>query len=406
MPLRKLLLRILLVSLALAALFGAGGVLLAEFDAMWRVAGTAFWTAVCAAILLGASIAVDRPAARLAGLAGIALVTAQYMVILGLIWEFPPAMAGFDAEDLVFALAWIIPLCGVPAVVFLRMTHAPVTRIAGWTGVVLAAAAFTLLFIGAVGAAMSNSPWYAWDSDLFEIAGGLAMLGPLVVLGLVGAGKGDRMYWRWLGIACSAVALAAWTWGVINNIYEGGELFVALVAVACVVAHAAVMLHIPLTGGSRWLTYATVAAGAATGGAVATAALLIWGEAADDNDPVIELLVRLASAGAVLAGCGTLAVLVLARLTRRMDIPALAVVKLDEASILCPVCRRKQAIALDAESSGSARCLGCGLIMRIRFEEPHCTACDYSLLMFTGDRCPECGAPVEPSPPAPVLTPE
>src|SRR5687768_13859278 len=225
MPLRKLLLRVLLASLALAALFGAAGVLLAEFDAMWRVAGTAFWTAVCAAILLGASVAVDRPAARLAGLVGIALVTAEYLVILGLIWEFLPSLAGLDIEDLLFALAWIIPLCGVPAVVSLRMTHAPVTRIAGWTGVGLAVAAFVLLVIGAVGGAMSNSPWYAWDSDLFEIAGGLGMLGPLIVLSLVGAGKWDRHYWRWIGVACAASAFVAWTYGAVNNIYSGGELF-------------------------------------------------------------------------------------------------------------------------------------------------------------------------------------
>jgi hypothetical protein len=220
------------------------------------------------------------------------------------------------------------------------------------------------------------------------------MLGPLVVLGLVGAGKGDRMYWRWIGIACAAVAFMAWTWGVVHDIYEGGELFVALVAVACVVAHAAVMLHIPLEGGARWLTWATVAAGALTGGAVAAAALLIWGEVSDDDDPVIELLVRLASAGAVLAGCGTLAVLVLARLTRKIPIPAQAVVKLTEATVLCPVCHRKQAVELGKGSAGAARCGGCGLIMRVRFEEPHCPTCDYSLLMFTGERCPECGTPV------------
>jgi hypothetical protein len=393
MPLRKLLLRVLLVSLALAAVFGAGGVLLAEFDAIWRIAWTAFWTAISAGIMLLASLAVDRPAARLAGLAALALVTAEYLVILGVMWEVPPDFAGVDWEDLLISLAWIIPLCGIPAVVCLRMTQSGVTRVAGWVGVVLASAAFGLLLAAAFGEAMSSS-WYLWESDLFEIAGGLGMLGPLAVLSLVGAGRGDRLYWRWIGVACATAAFFAWTWGVIYDIREGGEPFVAMVAVACVVAHAAVLVHIPLAGAARWLTWATIASGALTGGAVATAALLIWGEVSDDDDPVVELLVRLASAGAVLAGCGTLAVLVLSRLTRKVSIPAQAVVNLTEATVLCPVCHRKQAIKLGAGSAGSARCGGCGLIVRVRFEEPHCPTCDYSLLMFTGDRCPECGTPV------------
>jgi hypothetical protein len=51
MALRKLLLRIVFGSLALAALVGAGAVVFAGHDTLWRIVGTCFATAAGALLL-------------------------------------------------------------------------------------------------------------------------------------------------------------------------------------------------------------------------------------------------------------------------------------------------------------------------------------------------------------------
>ncbi len=389
--LRKVLLRVLLWSLGLSALFGAAGVLLAEMESAWRIAATTMWTALCAGVMLICSVLADRPNGRRAGLLGMAAVVIEYVAILALIWRVArPFFAGrFDFEEFIVLEAWFLLLCTIPAMIFLWMSQTAVGRVAGWTGVALAAGAFCLLTVAAWTEAQRGALLpQMWD--YYKIASALAGIGPLAVLALVGAGTGDRQHWRWAGVACAAGAFAIVTWAILGDIHGEGHVVVMLIAAACVVAHANVLLHVPIPASQRWLVLGTIAAGALTGGVViADAAARLW-DIYDSSAVEHELALRLAGAAAVLAGCGTLAMLVVARLTRKPEMPEIADIHLEEATIICPLCRHKQKVPLDGWR-GAARCGGCGLRMNLGFHAPRCAGCEYSLLMFTGDRCPECG---------------
>jgi ssDNA-binding Zn-finger/Zn-ribbon topoisomerase 1 len=80
-----------------------------------------------------------------------------------------------------------------------------------------------------------------------------------------------------------------------------------------------------------------------------------------------------------------MALLVLTRLNRRVDFEP-ASPELSEMTVVCPRCRRKQAVPI-----GNSACEACGLRISIRIEDPRCPQCEYLLYGLTSDRCPECG---------------
>ena len=99
----------------------------------------------------------------------------------------------------------------------------------------------------------------------------------------------------------------------------------------------------------------------------------------------IDVLGRIAAAAGIVAGCGTLALCVLARINRKVDYEQLSP-ELMEMVVICPRCGKKQSV-----SFGGAVCAVCKLRISIRIEEPRCPKCDYLLYGLTSDRCPECG---------------
>jgi len=116
------------------------------------------------------------------------------------------------------------------------------------------------------------------------------------------------------------------------------------------------MVRVPLRPGQRWLLWGTIGAAIATGVFVDLARITHpWQE---------DILGRLAGAAAIIAGCGTLALLVLAKINRRAGPSAAAVSELRAISVTCPRCHDKQTIAI-----GEARCRNCGLVIQVRVEE-------------------------------------
>jgi hypothetical protein len=78
-----------------------------------------------------------------------------------------------------------------------------------------------------------------------------------------------------------------------------------------------------------------------------------------------ELLGRLAGPAAIIAGCGTLALLILAKINQRFVPVATALADLREITLTCPRCQAKQTIAI-----GSGECEACGLLIQVRVHEP------------------------------------
>jgi hypothetical protein len=73
------------------------------------------------------------------------------------------------------------------------------------------------------------------------------------------------------------------------------------------------------------------------------------------------MLGRLAGAAAIVAGCGTLALLVLARVNRRAPLAEFSGPDVRQVTLVCPRCRRKQTIPIE-----SGTCAACGLGIAVR----------------------------------------
>jgi len=177
--------------------------------------------------------------------------------------------------------------------------------------------------------------------------------------------------------------LAALTMWLIH-LWKGGggheNIFAMIVALGAVPAHANLCLLVPLKIGQRWLAITTVIGG------IVTAALIVTCVIMRTND--WDAMTRLAGAAAIITFCGSLALLVLARLNRGVDIDAGSMPLID-MTIVCPRCQKKQTAAI-----GGTACSGCGLRINITVEEPRCPQCGYLTYMLQGNDCPECGATI------------
>ena len=386
MALRKLLIRVMLWSLGLTALAGAAAALFSAGDVGWRIVATGVITAVAAGFMLPFSILADKPQARREGLLGMALVVLEFVGALGLIWEVFEGLGAWDLEVKVGATMAFVAMTALPAILFLRFASMPSAGAAGRTGLALSAVVFVLLMLGTWAGRV-------WDEEeFFGTAGVVAGLGLLAVASLAGVGTAPRRPWRWVGVLASVAATAMAVYAIWAHIQSGSGVFAVVVSVAAVVAHANVCLFVPLTPSQKWVRVVTILA------AIATAALVDALVLAEDHHFDLPLGANLAAAAGIVASCGSLALLVLARLNRHLDrVPVLSEVR--ELTVICPGCERKQTLGV-----GDSACPTCGLKFHIRLEEPRCANCDYLLFKLDSDRCPECGMPVrgDPAAPAPV----
>jgi hypothetical protein len=373
MPVRSVLLRVLFWSLAVAAVFGACGILLGSHEAMGRVAVTSIATAFAALFLLGASSTMDKPVARPAAFLAAALIVVEYLLILGAIWETGAIFGGGPYEESLWLTIIFLGLVAVPAIAFMRMATGIAAVMAGRAGLALAVVELLMLLVVAWG----QSPW----GNVEELAGWLPLYSLLVVICLIGHGLKPRRRWRWVGVIAAGLGFLIIAYGVINEIHSDGKIVVYITCVAAVIAHANIVLLCPLQPAQRWLRWSTIGAGAATTLFVALATY-----AGQNGDGVMP---RLAGASGIIAGCGTLALVILARLNRRFVISPDAMTGVSQVTLFCPVCRKKQTLAL-----GGAPCSECRALIRVTVEEPKCATCGYSLLMLQSGICPECGTAV------------
>ena len=344
---RKVLLRVVFWALGLAACFGAAGVIFAGHDTLWRVVGTCAATAAGALLMLGASRQLDQETTWLPGVMAAALVVAEYIAALGQIWELFGKAQEPAALTMVFLAATALPAIGC-----LGLMKRPSSALSARLGLFASAAVYVLLMVGTWGGWLGAVRAERWHS----LGLSLAAFAALALLCLIGAGT-DRRHWRWLGVAAAGAAFSLSAYAILLDLHETSAIFVCAVSVAAVAAHANALSSCPLKPGQRWLLWGTVGAGLATGGFVDLARITSpWHE---------EMLGRLAGATAIVAGCGTLALLVLARINQRVGPVATTLAALREVRLTCPRCRSRETIAL-----GSGKCGACGLLIQVRVQEP------------------------------------
>ncbi|MCH8879125.1 MAG: hypothetical protein IID34_04495 [Planctomycetes bacterium] len=381
MELRRLLLRIMLWSLGFAALTGVGAILLQGGDLTWRVVATGLVTAAAAGLLMACSKMVDREKTRSAGLLGMCGVIAEFVMALLMIWEAIQALFGVNMERRVGLTMLHVGLCLPVAVVLLQQIQRERTRWLARVGAVFCAIVLALLLVGV----WNPTRWPRFDYDWWKSAGAVSIYGLLVVLCLVDAGTPRWRRWRWMGVAAAGVAATMWLYDIWigSGSDPGFVIFVTLTCAAAVIAHASLASLCPLTAGQRWMLWGTVAAATLTAG---LADLLIVGDRLlhfTRNET--SFLWRGTGASGILAGCGTLALVVLAALNREIDYEPGSKEMLS-LFLTCPRCGKKQNVAI-----GEANCVACDLRISTRIEEPRCRKCGYLLYKLTSDRCPECG---------------
>ena len=382
MPLRKVLLKGMLWSLAFAAVTGVLAVLTRGGDLAWRVVGTGVTTALACGLMLSISPLIDREKTRLAGLLGMVSVIIEFIMAMLLIWEVPASLWGVSWEEEIGLTMAFFGMSAIATGGLMKLQLESYGLTAGQVGVPVTLIAFVVFMVG-VWAPHRATVQHDW----WETGGALCLCGGLTVLALIGVGTGDRRAWRWAGVVASVIACALWLINIWVGVGSdpGFVVFCTLLSVAAVVAHANLSLMCPLTDTQRWVRSGTIAAAIIAGGTidlmVVEHKLLSIG--VDD-----DLLGRIAGAAGIVAGCGTLALCVLARINRKVDYERLSP-ELTEMVVVCPRCGKRQSIRL-----GDSVCTVCSLRISTRIEEPRCPKCDYLLYALTSDRCPECGTAI------------
>lgn len=388
---QKSLLRFMLWTLALGGALGAITVLTGGGTTLWRVTATTILTAVCIGVMIPLLRLGDRQPLRTSSIIGLCIVPAQFLLVLGAIWDVPRLLfsAGLN-DELVFTALYLL-FCGPPAMIFARLRSFPTARIAANVGLVLTCVTLLFLIGGAWSdAASSLSGRISLEREFYETAGVWAGVGLLLVASLaqIHEFRSDAtlaVLVRVVGVAASATTIVILTLAIWNDWSGDSTLVRYLLTAAALAAHGNICMLVPLAGIHQWLRIGAILSAVATGvsinvGYVGGSGLYFAGDFHE----------RLTGASGVLAACLTLALAVVTAMNRRAARTPKQVGEVNEIVLFCPGCGRKRLLPV-----GESSCPECRLLFRISLEEPHCPQCDYLLFRTTSDRCPECGLQID-----------
>lgn len=374
--LRKIILRVLLWSLGIGAAVGVVAVLVGGDEIFARIIATAFATSGAALLLWPMANMIDHDDSRPAGIFGMMFVIVEFILVLTLVWVFETFLDHQFSERL-FGSIWALLFTGLTAIVCLRLMAATGGRVAGIVGAALCAVV-TVLFLGGV--------WIggSFDDELFESGATLACYGALASLCLIGIGTNDRRHWRWVGVATAVLMAGA----LLKHIWFGGDSgpigITLLTCTSFMAAYSNIILLIPLKQNQRWLRIGTMVAVAAT-----LTLITVMVIAEDDWDIGDSIVARLIGATGIVGAFGTLALGVLARINRKVEV-VVEDKQLTQITLRCPRCSKRQTLPI-----GKGACEQCRLVIEVRVSEPLCHGCGYNLSMSEADNCPECGTAIQ-----------
>lgn len=278
--------KVMLGSLAMAAILGVAGVLFAKMDVVWRVTGTALLTSVSAALLWQAAVRLEqnRTAMKVAQ-AGVVLF---YVFALGGIWDF-----GHAERCWLTAVICLSTLSVAAGGWSLR--HQPDYRHAG--------------LLATVAAVLSGICWLfgVWVGDSFDLTFRFPFIGFAVAgwsagaaVCLIGVGTVPVRPWRWIGVVATVVGFLLSIYAIYHEWTESISdwIFVAA-SVVVVVMHA--VLCIAIRSAPARLPVRTIAIIATIATAVFCDLIMLLEFGRND------LLVRLATASGIVASASTIA---------------------------------------------------------------------------------------------------
>ena len=146
--------------------------------------------------------------------------------------------------------------------------------------------------------------------------------------------------------------------------------------VTCSIAHTCLLGRVRHCTANIWIVRGTIICIWVVAGIFSGAVLV---------DDLSEFAARLLGAAGVLDACGSLTLVILARLKGVGTIEHLQT-SAKEIQLICPRCKKQQQVC-----AGHSKRAECGLKFRIEIEEPRCARCGYLLWQLTERRCPECG---------------
>ncbi len=340
LDLRQVGLRVMLWLIGAAAVLGVMSVLTATYGLLGRLAGTAAATACAAGLLWFFSVLGDREKYRGLAIFGAASSIVAFMLTMPGIWSLGPEEMTVTGVMITLMLPF-----GLAALQLLQSSQ---TKISGLVGTVL----FVIVMIFFTIGIWETSQRYS--DECLSTGLVLAAYGIVVVAQLVGMHAGYRHYWRWLGVASAGVACLLVIWGIWSNEIVSERVITVISAVAIGIAHANLLLQVPIKSSHVWLRTATVYGIAFT---VLFLDIDLLGQLSTSE---ISLVGRAALATGILASCGTFALVTLAVLNR-LSQTRLEAGPIESVTVYCPGCGKRQQISLE-----SASCVSCGLVVEIR----------------------------------------
>jgi len=373
--LRRVILWVMLGALGLTALLAIVGVVDSSFQESYRMIGSGIAAVAASRLLLAAGRLLDSPKSRRTGLFIMGVIIVQFVLALLAFWD-PLRMSGlggFNSEESFdFTALSFIPIA-IPLGLFFYVWQLRGGFAAGLLGMSATLVTFGIFLIA------------IWSSDnanenLWE-TGWSVWFFAFVSAGCAAGVGAERRPLRSIGLIAATTALAMGIAGIWNK-PASNPLLSILVALAVVIGHANLLWLCKLKPSQYWLRWLASLLATCGAAAVYEENVRVRGD---------DLLLRLGTAAGICALCATVAVAILAAFNRRtMPVVSEDEVEMAEITIVCPTCRRKQNVAL-SHGFGEAACGNCGMKFSIRATAPRCANCNYLLLMFRGDRCPECG---------------